>query len=155
MRLKNGSTPVNNVWVRISGDSLLSDGLGLAKFLQLPINEDYSYSTFREGYVDKVGEFYLTTDTTIDVAMAKVPNAIEIKGSTGNIRIWPNPTSSSLQIELPDDQKSMVTIHDVHGARVLKTNVYGPLSRIDMSPFPAGVYSVSVSGGPPSLIIKH
>ena len=51
-RLREGSTPVNRVWVRVEEDSLLSDALGMAKFVQLPIFGLYAYSTYREGYVE-------------------------------------------------------------------------------------------------------
>ena len=69
IRLKEGTTPVNNVMVKLGEDSLLSSSLGLAKFLQLPIGQTYSYIATRENYVTKEGDFYLLTDTTIDVSM--------------------------------------------------------------------------------------
>ncbi len=153
-RLREGSTPVNKVWVKVEEDSVLSDGLGLAKFLQLPIQAEYNYSTYRESYHSHSGAFYLTADTTIDLEMEKLSSAIEIKGREGSIRIWPNPTSGSLQIELADEQSTLLSIHDAHGKKIMETLVSGPLHRIDLGHLPPGLYSLSVQGGPGSLILK-
>ena len=100
------------------------------------------------------GELYLRSDTTVDLSMEKLPNAIEIRGPEGSFRIWPNPTSSILQLELPAYQTALVTIHDARGSKLLETKASGPVFRIDLGPYPAGVYSIAVDGASPSLILK-
>lgn len=154
IRLREGSTPVNNVWVRLEGDSILSDGLGLAKFLQLPVRQEYNYSTFREGYVDQSGLLYLRTDTTIDVAMEKLSSAVEIMGSNESFKIWPNPTTGTLHFEMTGVELSVLSIYDARGAKVLETKVSGNSETIELDKLPSGMYTVKLEGAPPSLIIK-
>ncbi|MDX2430223.1 MAG: glycosyl hydrolase, partial [Bacteroides sp.] len=154
IRLREGSTPVNNVWVRLEGDSILSDGLGLAKFLQLPVRQEYNYSTFREGYVDQSGLLYLRTDTTIDVAMEKLSSAVEIMGSNESFKIWPNPTTGTLHFEMTGVELSVLSIYDARGAKVLETKASGNSETIELDKLPSGMYTVKLEGAPPSLIIK-
>lgn len=153
-RLREGSTPVNKVWVKLGEDSVLSDGLGLAKFPDLEVNETYNYSTFREGYVDKEGDFYLQTDSTIELSMEKLSNGIGRNGSEESFRIWPNPTEGTLHLSLPDHKVYQVDIFDAKGIKVLETKASGPLSRIKLDAFPAGVYWLKINSASYSKILK-
>ena len=153
-RLKEGSTPVNKVWVKVDEDSLLSDALGIAKFLQLAVHTEYAYSTFREGYLNHSGAFYLTTDTTIDLAMEKLPTGIGSRGSENLFKIWPNPTGGMLQLELNGQAEALVSIYDARGIKVLESRVSDPVSKIDMGSLPAGLYSISVDGSSADMVLK-
>lgn len=154
IRLREGNTPVNKVSVKFGEDSLLSDALGLAKFLNIPVNNDYSYSTSREEYVDKGGVFRLTTDTTINISMEKIPNAIQLKNKREIIHIWPNPTTGILHLELPIGKSHDIRVFDARGVKILETKESGHID-IDLAPFPAGIYTILASEGQRCLIVKH
>ncbi len=63
------------------------------------------------------------------------------------IRIYPNPASASLHIELPAAPRSSVRlqVHDVTGSIVHQENVSRLLNRVDVSQWPAGLYFVNLS----------
>jgi Glycosyl hydrolase family 26/Carbohydrate binding module (family 35)/Pectate lyase superfamily protein len=99
-RLRNGSTPVNDVEVIVDADTLLSNSLGLAKFLQLPVYKDYSYTASREGYELLSGNFYLKSDTTIDLSIRKESELSVQNTSRDWISFWPNPAGHELHCNI-------------------------------------------------------
>jgi len=146
IRLKEGNTPVNNAEVKIGDDSLLSSSLGLAKFLQLPIDQAYHFSVSKEAYVFKEGDFLLTTDTTIDVSMEKISSAVYPNTEESDIRIWPNPTSGILYIELQSQDKMKVQILDLSGAVIMERITGGTEARLNISSLPEGIYTLYITG---------
>ncbi len=97
IRLREGSTPVNKALVIVNEDSLVSSSLGLAKFRQLEVNQEYSYSVSLNGYKDREGLFYLQTDTTIEVAMEKIVDGLP-RSHKEEVQIWPNPVHDILKL---------------------------------------------------------
>jgi hypothetical protein len=145
--LREGNTPVNNVMVRIGEDSLLSNSMGLAKFLQLPISLSYHFTAHKKAYLFKEGDFQLSTDTTIVVSMEKLPSAVSSTSAGTSIRIWPNPTSGLLYIELPVRDPMKVQILDLKGVVIRETMTSGTEElRLNLSPLPEGLYTLYISG---------
>ncbi|MFW5877758.1 MAG: glycosyl hydrolase, partial [bacterium] len=95
-RLREGTTPVNNVIVKLEEDSLLSNSLGLAEFRQKSVGENYTYSIRKEDYHKNEGSIYLTTDTTVNIEMLKKPSGINKTYPEDNFHFWPNPVEDEL-----------------------------------------------------------
>jgi len=145
IRLKEGTTPVNNAEVKIGDDSQLSSALGLAKFLQLPVDQAYHFSVSKEAYIFKEGDFQLSTDTTIEVTMEKLSTAAEPHLEGTGIRIWPNPTSDVLHIDLPVLEKVKIQILDLNGVVIREHHTAGTEDRLNLSTLPGGIYTLYIS----------
>ncbi len=74
------------------------------------------------------------------------PYTIVISGvnelEEGNINIYPNPTSSFINLDLPDNQEWVVTILDFTGKDVLMQLVDN--KRVDISALPSGMYMLQI-----------
>ncbi|MEN8228491.1 MAG: T9SS type A sorting domain-containing protein [Bacteroidota bacterium] len=157
IRLKEGNTPVNNAEVKIGDAALLSNSLGLAKFLQLPVDQACHYSVSKEAYVFKEGDFLLSTDTTIDVSMEKLSSSAFTRQGGTDIRIWPNPTSGLIYMDLPVETNMKVRILDLNGALIREHMIRGTESRLDISTLPGGIYILCIPGNEDNfrkLIVK-
>jgi hypothetical protein len=98
---------------------------------------------------------YITQNSTY---CSPVPPASPIKTGdlaggnptlTGCFRIYPNPTSGSLTIELNSaiaDQPTELTIYGLDGQQVLRERVGEQSYHIDTSPFPRGIYLLRITG---------
>ena len=58
----------------------------------------------------------------------------------GIIRIYPNPTSNLLSLQLPAGNIFDVTITDITGRQIFKEKIVQSTSQINCSNFPAGTY---------------
>ena len=147
-RLKEGTTPVNMVMVVVNEDSLFSTSLGITTFNQLPVSTSYTYLITKDGYVQQDGAFYLTRDTTIDVAM-------EAKATTGfptedvmKMECWPNPVDDVLNLYLPGDYSDIILhITDLQGIEVHYQKIDRNNLKIDVKNYPSGTYILQTSSG--------
>lgn len=62
---------------------------------------------------------------------------------TEELAPWPNPTSSQLQLNLPSDQYSELSIYSSHG-QLVQSEVVNGRSTIDVSSLSTGFYSIIV-----------
>jgi hypothetical protein len=90
-RLKEGTTPVNMAMVKVDADSMLTNSLGIALFNDLPVSVEYAYTITRDGYIWTEGSFYLTRDTTNDVAMDRRTSVNEPVYNGLRTTCWLNP----------------------------------------------------------------
>jgi hypothetical protein len=146
IRLKEGTTPVNNAEVKIGEVSLISTSLGLAKFLQLPVDQNYQYSITKEAYVPREGNFLLVSDTTIDVSMEKLSSAAAFLREEAEIQVWPNPTSGILKLICPARDQMNAQILDLNGCVLREFMLEAAEVSLDISRLPAGMYILSVPG---------
>jgi hypothetical protein len=63
-----------------------------------------------------------------------------------NIRIYPNPSHSSINIELPTQpsKNTTLTISNTNGQQLITQAIIEPQTEIDISHFPAGIYIIKV-----------
>lgn len=146
IRLREGITPVNYAEVKIGEVSLVSNSLGLAKFLQLPVDQNYHYSITKEAYVAREGTFLLASDTTIDVSMEKLSSGLSDRQSGTDIHIWPNPTSGLMNLRYPMRPRVMAQVMDLNGLVVLEFMVEEGESHMDISMLPGGMYILHIPG---------
>lgn len=144
--LREGTTPVNNAEVKLGDDSRLSSALGLAKFLQLPVDQSYHYSISKEAYVFQEGDFQLTTDTTIDVSMEKLQVTAASPSEEGDIRMWPNPISDFLYVDLPAREMIKLQILDLNGSVLKEYATSETEFRLSLSDLHEGAYTLCITG---------
>ncbi len=146
-KLYQGSTPLNNVKVKLGNDSLLTNSLGIASFKQLPVSRSYSYMIKKEGYFDITGQISLITDTTIEVGMQETSTGIRNHSPDQNLEFWPNPVKDILHIKLQLlSPRSTVTIINLKGQPVLKKEINNKKNDLDISQLEKGMYFLHYSG---------
>jgi hypothetical protein len=101
IRLREGSTPVNNALVTVHGEEAISNSLGIARFETLPTASSYGYEVKKEAYNTLEGSLFLQADTTLDLQMERLTGVNEAN-SSNHLKIWPNPASDLLICELPE-----------------------------------------------------
>lgn len=74
--------------------------------------------------------------------------------SNWNTAVYPNPTTSVLNLESESDFSGSLTyeIYDVTGRSILSGKVLGKKTRIDFSPYRAAVYILNVRDAKTSLV---
>ncbi len=115
-RLKNGTTPVNNAWVKLRNDSLATNSLGIANFNEIPVGENYSYSVRKEGFYLIEGTISPLSDTTLNIDMEKKPVNIPNQFKESNFSFYPNPADNHIRCTL-ENMKSDISIRitDLNG----------------------------------------
>jgi len=87
----------------------------------------------------------VTTDLTVSF-----PDAIESISNAENIRLYPNPTSAKITLEIDTDQQTTYTIEilNIAGQRLFKekTQANGNLKKeFDLSDYAKGIYFIKIS----------
>lgn len=138
--LKEGTTPVNNATVVLNGDTVISTGLGIARFRNLPVDSTYTYQILKEGYDEMKNMVYLTTDTSINVSM--VVTSVGIPNTPELLKLWPNPITEKLNIASSIDLEN-VEVFSIGGNKVrdFKGERNKTLS-FDLSGLKAGTYLI-------------
>ena len=144
-RLKDGTTPVNLAVVIVNDDSLITNSLGIALFIQLPLSANYSYTISKSGYSGEEGEFYLTGDTTIDITLEVISAMQEIDANESRIIFWPNPVQDVLNFYLSGDiTDSYLRITDLTGRNFCNQKIENNTFSILLKDYPPGVYIIHV-----------
>ncbi len=146
IKLKEGTTPVNGATVILNNDTLISNNLGMVTFRDLAVLSEYNFAVFKGGYKAIGGNLYLTTDTTLNLAMEQ--NASAIFSVTGKeLKIWPNPVREFLHIELTGNfSNGKIEIVDLNG-NCLKSIAFRKETSfsINLSDLSAGMYLLQVA----------
>ena len=78
-------------------------------------------------------------------AIWRHPGDVDIQTSTENdIAVWPKIASESLNISLPSDAETSVTVIDTYGRVVIEQRTVGGKAKIPLDRLPAGTYTVLV-----------
>jgi hypothetical protein len=70
----------------------------------------------------------------------------ESKENDNALSIYPNPATSTLNIECPQSQNLAITLFNLMGEQVIKSQFTGSKQNIDISGLPSGMYIIKVSG---------
>lgn len=81
------------------------------------------------------------------VVMAKNPSAALKKVGAGVAKIWPNPTTDELNLELPGNVQGLVQITDNSGRQVMTMPVEGKMIKIQLGNLKSGLYFVKSPTG--------
>jgi hypothetical protein len=84
-----------------------------------------------------------------DFGVVKMASESSINENTKDypLQIFPNPATSTLNIECPQSQILNVTLFNLMGEQVMQRNFAGTKESIEISSLPSGMYIVKVSGG--------
>ena len=146
--LKEGIAPVDNALVKVNGDSLITTTLGRALFKELPVTANYHYSVMKEGYAEQEGDVYLTTDTTLQIAMYSNPAGTEIIVDRSEIICWPNPADDFVNFSFPGNHSDLtIRITDMLGNEIDKTIVYDNFYSLDVKKIAPGMYLFEILSG--------
>lgn len=148
IRLKYGTAPVNLATVIVNEDTITSSALGIATFNQLPVSAEYTYTVEKASYAIKEGVFYLSGDTTIDVAMDKQTALPPNAGNPLKVEFWPNPVENVLYLTLPGNYNDkMVRISDIRGIEVHQQKADKNTEEINVRKLPPGTYILQITSG--------
>jgi hypothetical protein len=114
-KLKEDGTPVNDAWVKLENDSVLSTALGIANFKQLAVNNNYSYSIHKEGYKSVESQLILSDDTTLSVEMTKAPSSLRDTEPEREFHFWPNPANDEIYCYFRTTESTILRITDMKG----------------------------------------
>jgi hypothetical protein len=70
-----------------------------------------------------------------------------VSGQRTAVKIYPNPSSNSITIELPStsiQQNNFLTIYNINGQQIIKGQITTPQNAVDISGLVPGVYFVKV-----------
>lgn len=87
----------------------------------------------------------LTTSFGFDVLLCNATEVKELKTNLFDINISPNPANDFINIIASGNQKLNINIFNLLGKNVYSNNSLNPISKIDVSNLPAGLYIVSVT----------
>ncbi|MBE0654121.1 MAG: glycoside hydrolase family 9 protein, partial [Bacteroidales bacterium] len=143
-RLHHQNTPVNNALVKIGGDSLLSNSLGIANFQQLPVPETYEYIITCDEYENQEGSIDLTKDFEVGIEMIQKPSSVLVDAVNSGMKIWPNPTAGSLYItfnKIPENVE--IQISDMNGRTFIRERIDVNEKEISLDFLDKGLYMLN------------
>jgi hypothetical protein len=145
--LKNGTAVVKGATVVVGAQSLVSNSLGIATFLQLPVSTEYSYAVSKTGYNDEDGSFYLAMDTTINVILG-LKTATDLTEQSEGLKIWPNPVDDKVNISFPASQNILsVRITDMGGNELYNSRLENHSLSVDVKNYPPAMYIIQIVAG--------
>lgn len=112
----------------------------------IPVAAQIGSHVLRIGVSDGISTTYVSATVTVTGNVSvqdEVPNA----AGNGEIKVWPNPASTSLNVDIGAElsaRRGLLRIHDTLGRLRLETMVTERPVRLDLSSWPVGVYVVSV-----------
>ncbi len=140
--LKEDDSPVSDATVIVGEEEIITLGLGLAKFLNLPNDQSYDYSIEKGGYNKIEGSLFLTLDTTFTLEMTLV-GLDEFLIEAIEITVWPNPVNEILTIRKKfADKGGQVQIIAGNGAVLYTGSFDQEQIEINMAPYAEGEYFI-------------
>ncbi len=143
--LKHGTTPVNKATVVLNNDTVVTNSIGISNFRNLEVTEEYRYLIYKDGYKDVLDTLYLTTDTTINIAMTYPTPAI-IVDENRNFKIWPNPVNNELHFQIPENWNNIYAeIVNLQGGILKSVQLENSnQSTILLNEIPNGIYILKI-----------
>jgi hypothetical protein len=151
IRLRNGTTPVNNALVIVNEDTVSTNSLGDAVFNHLPLSASYEYNITKSGFQEISGTVFLADDTILTVEM--VPAVSTDEEGRDHYSLWPNPANDVLFLSVPAEAiggKIMVT--DMRGIEILSHNIVESKTNIRTDKFTEGNYILRVTTAKSTII---
>lgn len=96
----------------------------------------------------------LTPIISSEVCEVKIPTSIHVTESKNFATVFPNPVSKELTIEISNELQAKIVLFSLIGEKVLSTEIYDRISKIDVSTLSKGVYFLSIRMGIETQIIK-
>ncbi|MGB1039242.1 MAG: T9SS type A sorting domain-containing protein [Flavobacteriales bacterium] len=136
--LRSNDTGATYRWLDCSnGYSVISGAT--SQWFKLTANGSYAVEVSKNG----------CTDTTSCISINNVSVKESFK-SKNELKIYPNPTSTNLTIEIPEgvDESAILIVRDVNGRKVFqKSHITDDQLFLDFSPFKSGMYIIELTKG--------
>lgn len=143
----DGINPLGYAKVVFNDYMYLTGNNGMMFFSGQPARKEYIYQIYKEGYQTVSDTFFLEIDTVLSVQLQQISNTMLKFAESIPVRIYPNPASDKLFIELPLDLiYDKIRIIDMLGRTCLSQNYTSCLLEIDVSVLPGGLYSIQITG---------
>lgn len=117
--------------------------------------DHYSDNTFRHGWGRSISGYRSESSFTVS-AVSSCPSsriAVEEEDEQQEIKLFPNPASDQLNIELPESLSTgVLSIFDLTGKLVLQTQIEHTRKSIDISRLAPGFYTVQLNS---STVLHH
>lgn len=149
-RLREEGIPVNKTFIAIGADSIETNNLGIAQFMEFPVETSYDYTVRKEGYQLLSGSLFLETDTTIQLEMVKADTGSSAVAdlSQEKILFWPNPAGQRMYWQFPEQYLgASFRVVDMRGSQVARFRVERTLHVLDTRALGAGIYVVQILAG--------
>lgn len=145
IRLREGTTPVNNANITVNANTLVSNSLGDALFSELPVPASYTFEVDKPGYEHKSSNVYLTRDTIVLIEMVPEQTGLDPQKSGALVICWPNPADKLMNIRLPDiPAEKTILIIDVAGVKHYHIQTTNNHYAADVSGLLSGTYLLKV-----------
>lgn len=96
--------------------------------------------------VDSIRKYFINDSTPCGGGFSNI-DPIKVPGIR-DVRIYPNPATSSLYIELPEQYtRSVFSIRDITGNRIKQGTFYSNKNTLDISELSQGLYLLSIENG--------
>ncbi len=142
--ITDGTEGINNALIRFNGNDYTTGSTGQV-IIENVENGSYRYTITADGYIGKTDSLTITgRDTTVTIALEKITMLENM--ATEKIRLFPNPVSESLNIELPGiSGEKTIFIYNIVGEVVYRENCINKEHMvINLSNFKQGLYVVQV-----------
>lgn len=96
----------------------------------------FKYIATNDWFVPNVDNINITGDTVNSV---NGPAAY-----TNNIKLFPNPSSGTLNLQMPDNKPSVITLSDAYGRSIRRQEVQALNTSLDISGLANGTYFITV-----------
>lgn len=101
---------------------------------------------------------FTSAQMTLNCNCSNFPGCLTVDASNLengiNYKIYPNPTSSILNIELVDNDASQIILYNAIGMEILNIKNNEPRIQIDLSKFAVGIYFVNINSGGKTIVRK-
>jgi hypothetical protein len=125
------------------------------------VNNKPAYTNFTNIFDDPAADasFIWSSNLILDnevVVRYTVPASSSLKeGSQGCLKVYPNPATNELYLEMPQSQLESIShigIFNALGEQMLETSSYQ--ERLELKQLPAGIYTVQVNAGDQLFVQK-
>jgi len=148
-KIKNGTTPVNNAFVILGIDTLLSNQVGICTFKSVSINIIIPFSVQKENFNQVRGSIKVNNDTTAIQQMLKsVANSEFQMPLKDKVRVYPNPTTNHVTIESSGYNIGWIELYNIQGKRIFYEEYKKHRQEVFLKlNFLPGVYNLKIAHG--------
>ena len=139
----DGTTPVTDATVTVGSLSQGVDGSGETTFNLY--EGDYYYTVSATGYATITNQAFAISGGNEEIT---VNMSVNIDGISNKLKLYPNPTSGILNIEVPNiTENAQVIITDITGKIILTQSISNNITTIDMTNQAQGIYILKLTLG--------
>lgn len=142
------NTSIEDALVVLNTSEQQTNSDGVASFAYVPYGNSLNYSVSKEGFDTYSSTISIHSDTTINVTLYETTDVVS--NPLEQVRIWPNPFSSTLNISLGSisNEVATITVYNLLGQAVETVHqgmVNNELQWTPSNNIPKGIYMVVIT----------